>query len=211
MCPPAAALSPTAPPGRRPGPAGDGVARIWREQGPRRQERDAGARPADGRPGAGAAGQAAARPAAAAAPSGRRDRDPGRPPRTRRAGAGKAGPSRQAGRRLRRAHSSPATRPACQGKSMSTTDIDLEPAAVSGWHAPMYFDAASRDTAHALRERVIARFGDRMEMGRFHEAGGAAPVLELPDRFPAGGVHRDHDLAGAEPRRAGRVRASQHR
>ena len=45
----------------RAGPAGDGVARIWREQGPRRQERDAGARPADGRPGAGAAGQAAAR------------------------------------------------------------------------------------------------------------------------------------------------------
>lgn len=52
---------------------------------------------------------------------------------------------------------------------MSTTDIDLEPAAVSGWHAHVYFDAASRDAAHALRERVIARFGDRMEMGRFHE------------------------------------------
>jgi aromatic ring-cleaving dioxygenase len=42
-------------------------------------------------------------------------------------------------------------------------------AAIESWHAHVYFDAASRDPAAALRERVGARFGDRVQLGRFHE------------------------------------------
>ena len=40
---------------------------------------------------------------------------------------------------------------------------------VQSWHAHVYFDAASRDAAFALRERIVAEFGNRIEMGRFHE------------------------------------------
>ncbi|QVQ27371.1 DOPA 4,5-dioxygenase family protein [Achromobacter deleyi] len=46
---------------------------------------------------------------------------------------------------------------------------DLAVADVASWHAHVYFDAASRDAAFALRERVIATFDGKMEMGRFHE------------------------------------------
>lgn len=46
---------------------------------------------------------------------------------------------------------------------------DPDTAAVASWHAHVYFDASSRDAAFALRERIVERFGDRMEMGRFHE------------------------------------------
>lgn len=41
-------------------------------------------------------------------------------------------------------------------------------ATIDGWHAHVYFDAASRDPARALYDRVAARFPDA-EMGRFHE------------------------------------------
>ncbi|CAB3926900.1 DOPA 4,5-dioxygenase family protein [Achromobacter sp. ACM02] len=40
---------------------------------------------------------------------------------------------------------------------------------VASWHAHVYFDAASRDAAYALRERIAARFAGQMELGRFHE------------------------------------------
>ena len=40
---------------------------------------------------------------------------------------------------------------------------------VASWHAHVYFDAASRDAACALRERIVATFDGKMEMGRFHE------------------------------------------
>ncbi|WP_313465254.1 DOPA 4,5-dioxygenase family protein [Achromobacter sp.] len=40
---------------------------------------------------------------------------------------------------------------------------------VASWHAHVYFDASGRDAAQALRERVIAQFEGKMEMGRFHE------------------------------------------
>lgn len=43
---------------------------------------------------------------------------------------------------------------------MNTTDIQ-------DWHAHVYFDAASRDAAWALRERIEQAFD--IEMGRFHE------------------------------------------
>jgi DOPA 4,5-dioxygenase len=40
---------------------------------------------------------------------------------------------------------------------------------IESWHAHVYFDAASRDRAWALREAIVARFAGQMEMGRFHE------------------------------------------
>ena len=46
---------------------------------------------------------------------------------------------------------------------MTATDIS----SIQDWHAHVYFDAASRDAALALRAAVEARF--EMEMGRFHE------------------------------------------
>jgi DOPA 4,5-dioxygenase len=42
-------------------------------------------------------------------------------------------------------------------------------AQIESWHAHVYFDAASRETAWTLREAIVARFAGRMEMGRFHE------------------------------------------
>ncbi|SRR6266508_3178237 len=47
--------------------------------------------------------------------------------------------------------------------------VELDVASITSWHAHVYFDSASRDAAWRLRETVIARFGDRIEMGRFHE------------------------------------------
>ena len=44
-----------------------------------------------------------------------------------------------------------------------------EVASITDWHAHIYFDAASRDAAWALREVVGTRFADRMQLGRFHE------------------------------------------
>lgn len=45
----------------------------------------------------------------------------------------------------------------------------LDVSAVTSWHAHVYFDASSRDAAFAFREEVLARFGDIVDMGRFHE------------------------------------------
>ncbi|GHD57942.1 DOPA 4,5-dioxygenase [Thalassobaculum fulvum] len=39
---------------------------------------------------------------------------------------------------------------------------------IQGWHAHVYFDAATRDAARALYERIPGRFPDA-ELGRFHE------------------------------------------
>ena len=41
--------------------------------------------------------------------------------------------------------------------------------AIESWHAHVYFDASTRDAAWALREVIAAHFGDRVELGRFHE------------------------------------------
>src|SRR5262249_36796329 len=38
---------------------------------------------------------------------------------------------------------------------------------IKDWHAHVYFDAASRDRAWALRERIETHFD--IDMGRFHE------------------------------------------
>ena len=45
----------------------------------------------------------------------------------------------------------------------------LSPSRIQSWHAHVYFDAASRDAAWALRESIVAELAGRMEMGRFHE------------------------------------------
>ena len=46
---------------------------------------------------------------------------------------------------------------------------DQNVSSVASWHAHVYFDATTRDDAFALRERVLAQFDGKMEMGRFHE------------------------------------------
>jgi aromatic ring-cleaving dioxygenase len=45
----------------------------------------------------------------------------------------------------------------------------LDVSRIESWHAHVYFDATGRDAARTLREAVIAHFGDRVAMGRFHE------------------------------------------
>jgi DOPA 4,5-dioxygenase len=45
----------------------------------------------------------------------------------------------------------------------------LDTRAITSWHAHVYFAAASRDAARALRDLIVDHFGDRVEMGRFHE------------------------------------------
>ncbi|PXW23852.1 DOPA 4,5-dioxygenase family protein [Paraburkholderia caballeronis] len=42
-------------------------------------------------------------------------------------------------------------------------------AEIRNWHAHVYFDAATRDAAWALREAIEARFPRELQMGRFHE------------------------------------------
>lgn len=45
----------------------------------------------------------------------------------------------------------------------------IETTKIHSWHAHIYFDAATRDAAWALREVAGARFAGRAQMGRFHE------------------------------------------
>src|SRR3569832_2007347 len=48
---------------------------------------------------------------------------------------------------------------------MDLLDVD----AIESWHAHVYFDAATRDAAWALREVIARELGDRVSLGRFHE------------------------------------------
>ncbi len=43
----------------------------------------------------------------------------------------------------------------------------METPQIKDWHAHVYFDAATRDAAWALRERIEKSF--EIDMGRFHE------------------------------------------
>ena len=52
-----------------------------------------------------------------------------------------------------------------QGTAMAYLDVSR----IASWHAHVYFDAASRDAAREFREVVTTQFGNRVEMGRFHE------------------------------------------
>jgi len=45
----------------------------------------------------------------------------------------------------------------------------LDVTRIKGWHAHVYFDAVSRDDAWSFRDVVTARFGNTVEIGRFHE------------------------------------------
>ena len=45
----------------------------------------------------------------------------------------------------------------------------VDPSAIDSWHAHVYFNAASRDAAWALREVISAELAGRMTLGRFHE------------------------------------------
>lgn len=44
-----------------------------------------------------------------------------------------------------------------------------DPSTIASWHAHVYFDGASRDTAWALRETIGLALAGQMVMGRFHE------------------------------------------
>jgi aromatic ring-cleaving dioxygenase len=52
-----------------------------------------------------------------------------------------------------------------KGTAMAYLDVSR----IASWHAHVYFDAPSRDAAREFREVVTAQFGDRVEIGRFHE------------------------------------------
>ena len=45
----------------------------------------------------------------------------------------------------------------------------LDPSCIASWHAHVYFDSVSRDAAAKFRAAIAAQFGERIEMGRFHE------------------------------------------
>jgi DOPA 4,5-dioxygenase len=45
----------------------------------------------------------------------------------------------------------------------------LDPSIITGWHAHVYFEAASRDAAWAMRETVQAELAGHVQIGRFHE------------------------------------------
>ena len=47
---------------------------------------------------------------------------------------------------------------------------------IKDWHAHVYFDAATRDAAWALRERIEKQFD--IVMGRFHERPVGPQLLE---------------------------------
>lgn len=52
----------------------------------------------------------------------------------------------------------------------SASNMDLRDASlIRDWHAHVYFDAATRADAWALRTRIEAELAGRMQMGRFHE------------------------------------------
>jgi aromatic ring-cleaving dioxygenase len=44
-----------------------------------------------------------------------------------------------------------------------------DPATIASWHAHVYFEAATRDAAWALREVIARELSSRVQIGRFHE------------------------------------------
>ena len=45
----------------------------------------------------------------------------------------------------------------------------LHPSIIRSWHAHVYFDAASRETALALRRSIEVELAEQVQMGRFRE------------------------------------------
>ena len=61
----------------------------------------------------------------------------------------------------------------------------LPPSLIGSWHAHVYFEAASREEAWALRETINVELAGRMEMGRFHEKPvGPHPMWSYQLAFP---------------------------
>lgn len=62
---------------------------------------------------------------------------------------------------------------------------------IETWHAHVYFDAASRDAAWALRQEIDRHFGASVQIGRFHErpvgphTQWSYQIAVGPDHFPA--------------------------
>jgi DOPA 4,5-dioxygenase len=46
---------------------------------------------------------------------------------------------------------------------------NLEVSLITSWHAHIYFDSTSRDDAAKFREVVGEQFGEKVQLGRFHE------------------------------------------
>jgi DOPA 4,5-dioxygenase len=62
----------------------------------------------------------------------------------------------------------------------------LAPSLIGSWHAHVYFDAASRDAAWALREVIEVELAGQIEVGRFHERPvGPHPMWSYQLAFPA--------------------------
>ena len=62
----------------------------------------------------------------------------------------------------------------------------LSPSQIASWHAHVYFDAASRDAARALRETIDVELAGRLTMGRFHEKPvGPHPMWSYQMAIPA--------------------------
>jgi aromatic ring-cleaving dioxygenase len=67
----------------------------------------------------------------------------------------------------------------------------LQPSSIESWHAHVYFDAASRDAAWALREVINVELAGQMEMGRFHERPvGPHPMWSYQLAIQAGNFHQ---------------------
>ena len=61
----------------------------------------------------------------------------------------------------------------------------MDSSTIDSRHAHVYFDAASRDAAWRLREVIVSHFGDRLQMGRFHERPvGPHPMWSYQLAFP---------------------------
>lgn len=52
---------------------------------------------------------------------------------------------------------------------MMNSSFAMNQTVIESWHAHIYFDAATKDDAWALREAAGERFKGRAEVGRFHE------------------------------------------
>jgi len=64
----------------------------------------------------------------------------------------------------------------------------LSPSLITSWHAHVYFDAASRDAAWALRQTIAAELAGLVELGRFHEKPvGPHPMWSYQLAVPASG------------------------
>lgn len=61
-----------------------------------------------------------------------------------------------------------------------------DPAVIESWHAHVYFGAAGRDAAWALRETIAGALAGQVEVGRFHERPvGPHPTGSYQLAFPA--------------------------